>query len=125
MGDRPGLTQAGLVAQRGVTPGGVSQLVSKLAGEGPVSEGRPAKLTGAALTAAATATALVAAATSQGGSGTPVTRTYLATVAWALGGIFAGQRRRSPAVAATAVAGLLAVGGALGTGGRFVTSHAR
>lgn len=34
--DQPGLTQAGLVAQRGVTPGGVSQLVSKLAASGLV-----------------------------------------------------------------------------------------
>ena len=36
VGDRPGLTQAGLVAQRGVTPGGVSQLVSKLVASGLV-----------------------------------------------------------------------------------------
>lgn len=100
-------------------------LGAMLVGEGPVSEGRPATLTGVVLTAATTTTALVAAATSPGGSVIPVTRTYLATVAWALGGIVAGQRRRSPAVAATAAVGLLAVGGALGTGRRFVTSHAR
>lgn len=88
-------------------------LGAMLVGEGPVPRGGPARVTGTVLTLAASATAVKAATAAPGGVDTSVARTYLATIAWALGGIAVGQRRHSPAVAASAVAGLLPVGGLL------------
>jgi hypothetical protein len=88
-------------------------LGSMLVGEGPVPEGRPARVTGIILTLATAATAVAAATTAPGGPTSLVGRTYLATVAWVLGGMVVGQWRRSPAVAAAAVAGLLTVGALL------------
>jgi hypothetical protein len=88
-------------------------LGSMLVGVGPVADGRPARVTGVVLTLATSAAATAAATTTRGGTSTAVARTYLATVAWALGGIVAGQRRHSPAVAAAALAGLVPLGAAL------------
>lgn len=102
----------GMLAAWGAAASAVN-LGAMLVGVGPVPDGRPARVTGTLLTLATAATAITAATSARGGATTSVARTYLATTAWALGGIVAGQRRKSPAVAAAAVAGLLPIGGLL------------
>lgn len=87
-------------------------LAAMLVAEGPVRDGRPARVTGAALALATAAVSLTAATSAPGGTTTGVGRTYLATVAWALGGIAVGRRRSDPIVASAAAAGLLPVAAA-------------
>lgn len=74
-----------------------------------IRPGRPTQVTGVALTTATAVIATQAALSAPGGIRTASARGYLATVAWALAGITAGQHRRSPPVAAAAATNLLAV----------------
>lgn len=105
----------GMLAAWGAVASAVN-LGAMLVGEGPVRQGRPAQVTGAVLTMVTSAIAVTAAKTSAGGATTFVGRTYLATVAWALAGVIAGQRRRSPLVAIAAAGGLPPVAAALTKG---------
>jgi hypothetical protein len=84
-----------------------------LVAEGAVPPGRPARTTGAVLALVTAGAAVTAASSARGGAATTVGRGYLATVAWALGGVAAAQRTRAPGVAVAAGVGLVPVVGAL------------
>ena len=76
----------GMLAAWGAAASAVN-LGAMLVGRGPVPEGRAAHATGVILTLATSATAVAAVTTAPGGTTTAVARSYLATIAWALGGI--------------------------------------
>jgi hypothetical protein len=110
---RAGVTPVAMLAGWGAAASTVN-LAAMLVAGGAVRPGRPSRVTGAALTAGTAAIGMLAARSAEGGIRTASARAYLATVAWALAGIAAGQIRRSPAVGATALIGLAAVGSTLG-----------
>ncbi len=91
----------------------VVNLAAMLIANRLIRPGRSAQAAGVALTAATAVAATQTALSAPGGTRTASARGYLATVAWALAGVTAGQHRRSPAVAATAAAGLLGVAAVL------------